>query len=290
MKPVYQDKVAAVYGAVAALFIERLRFWQKKSRTVHAHRKWVCGTYDYWSQQVGCSRRTMARIIQRLSKDGVLLKDDFNLTPLSHTAWYSIDENQLFMIFDKHTLRQCQNGTIDSAKMALPIYIDNPNGLSIPTSVRNLHHQRTAFAGREPMPKLPLQTAEEIKKMLEDPKVIEIPKNPAQLIYLWRKLCAREFDDMRNPPEPTGKDRGMVRQIQLRSNGRAGWIFTKVIPRWADAAEDVAAKAGVKPPLRPSLPFVLKHVGFMVEWCQGVKSTAQGNKSIQDLLKNDLGA
>lgn len=291
MTPLYLDRVASVYGADAALFIDRLRFWQKaKTSATHHHRRWACGKYEYWAEQVGCSRRTMARIIRLLLNDGVLLRDDFNITPMLHTAWYSIDEKQLRMRYDKHLLRQCQNGTIDSAKMALPIYIDNPNGLSTNRSVGRTYHQRAKPAGKKSMPRPPLRTAAEIQKEVEAGKVITIPKHPSQLIYLWRALCARHFDDMRNPPDPTREAIGMVRKIHDRSGERAGWLFVKIIPNWIDMAEDVALKAGVKPPLRPSLPFVLRHVGFVVEWCKGVKSTAQGNKSIQDLLKNDLGA
>jgi hypothetical protein len=135
--------LAIAIGLDGALFLQQCWFWcehyrrQRDLRHYHNGQWWIWNTVDSWRLQFPWwSTRTIARIIARLRKKGLLHIARYNLYRYDQTLWYTVDKERADELTVLHE-PSCQNGMMDHAKMAqsiLPEWQDGScqNGMMLP--------------------------------------------------------------------------------------------------------------------------------------------------------------
>jgi hypothetical protein len=142
----------ALGGAEECLIVKKVFDWcsHNKNKASKDHFKkgfyWTYFTYEDWAEELPwVSERTVMRIIKNLEVSGVLISCKANDRKWVQTKWYRVDFEALAKIVkgkplstasknsnsgssDKHT---CQNGNLDSDKMARSTSCQNGNLLSI---------------------------------------------------------------------------------------------------------------------------------------------------------------
>lgn len=90
-------KLAKEVGLNEAIFLQQLHYWLNgKDAKVRDNRKWIYNTYQDWQKQFPFwSLNTIKRAVTSLSKQGLVIKDNFNKAGFDKTIWYSIDYNKL---------------------------------------------------------------------------------------------------------------------------------------------------------------------------------------------------
>ncbi len=90
--------LAEALGSVdEAIILQQLHYWVSKSKHVHDGHRWVYNTLDAWMSQFPWikSKTTLKKHLNRLAKQGLVLKGNYNKAGFDRTAWYSIDYQQL---------------------------------------------------------------------------------------------------------------------------------------------------------------------------------------------------
>lgn len=90
--------LAEALGSVdEAIILQQLNYWLQKSTKIHDGKRWVYNTLDAWMAQFPWikSKTTLKKHLNRLTKQGLVLKGNYNKAGFDRTAWYSIDYQQL---------------------------------------------------------------------------------------------------------------------------------------------------------------------------------------------------
>ncbi|MGG1442127.1 DnaD domain protein [Brevibacillus laterosporus] len=94
---VIQPSLATKIGLNEALFVQQLHYWLQKSSHHYDGRTWVYNTYDDWQEQFPFwGRSTIIRVVNKLSKQGIILIGNYNKHKMDKTNWYSIDYENLY--------------------------------------------------------------------------------------------------------------------------------------------------------------------------------------------------
>ena len=115
--------IATEYGLVEAILLNIIAFWVKQNtlndQNKHEGRYWTyntfkafAGLYPYFSE------RTIKRAIQHLIEADLILVGNFDNDRFRHTNYYTLTDRAK-EYFSECPNRECQNGTIGSAKMTL---------------------------------------------------------------------------------------------------------------------------------------------------------------------------
>jgi hypothetical protein len=135
--------LAIALGLDDALFLQQCWFWTQHYRRArdlrhyHAGTWWIWNTVDSWHLQFPWwSTRTIARIISRLRKRGLIQVARYNLYRYDQTRWYAVDEARAQQLVPPE-IPPCQNGSMDHANLAqstLPEWQDGScqNGSMLP--------------------------------------------------------------------------------------------------------------------------------------------------------------
>lgn len=126
------------FGLNEGIFLSILHTWIL-SKTNHnvdfiQGRYWVHNTYDGWLKSMPwIGRTTLATIISKLKKLGILLCEDFNGTGLKSAKWYSIDYDVLKEYMRVHTMKK--HGAVTNITLnittdpSVPVDIRNPSNV-----------------------------------------------------------------------------------------------------------------------------------------------------------------
>ncbi|MFZ2205947.1 MAG: hypothetical protein WA061_03175 [Microgenomates group bacterium] len=127
--PVYP---AMTIGIHESIVLGRLYFWIERFEEQYfktgAHKDhfhdgfmWVYLTYNEWNNQIPfISKRSIMRAIGKLTKEGYVLKGNFNKKKYDKTCWYRINYQKF-----NFTHSMGQQGTMLSDQLSSPIPIDN---------------------------------------------------------------------------------------------------------------------------------------------------------------------
>ena len=131
----FDEKIDTEYGIHEAIMLNDVAFWEKQNRlngrNFYNGRYW---TYNTFKAFVGLypyfSERTIKRAIQHLIEADFILVGNFDNDRFRHTNYYTLTDRAK-EYFSECPNRECQNGTIGSAKMT-PSYnnisnIENSN-------------------------------------------------------------------------------------------------------------------------------------------------------------------
>ena len=131
----FDENIATEYGIPEAIMLNDVAFWEKQNRlngrNFYNGRYW---TYNTFKAFVGLypyfSERTIKRAIQHLIDADLILVGNFDNDRFRHTNYYTLTDRAK-EYFSECPNRECQNGTIGSAKMT-PSYnnisnIENSN-------------------------------------------------------------------------------------------------------------------------------------------------------------------
>lgn len=127
--------VAEDCGVCAAFVFDDISRWIKTNATrgkhIHDGRVWMYDTIEQIAVDVGLfSLRTVKTALKKLVEKGYLDKGNFNSKGYDRTAWYSLGKKALgekILIVQNLHDAKCKSCTMDSAKIAPPIPIDNNN-------------------------------------------------------------------------------------------------------------------------------------------------------------------
>lgn len=137
----FSVKLAKQYGVPAAIIIRHFAFWIEKNKAhgkyFHDGRTWSYCTikglaeiFDYWTI------RQIRVILDKLLREGVILKANYNSKKYDRTLWYAfVDENR-FVKIDKSN---SQNGQKDLPDRANGV---DRNDRPIPITNTNTHTDR----------------------------------------------------------------------------------------------------------------------------------------------------
>jgi hypothetical protein len=119
----FDENIATEYGIPEAIMLNDVAFWEKQNRlngrNFYNGRYW---TYNTFKAFVGLypyfSERTIKRAIQHLIEADLILVGNFDNDRFRHTNYYTLTDRAK-EYFSECPNRECQNGTIGSAKMTL---------------------------------------------------------------------------------------------------------------------------------------------------------------------------
>jgi DnaD/phage-associated family protein len=88
--------LAKEIGLNEAIVIQQIHFWMQQSRHKKDGRIWIYNTVKDWEQQFPFwSESTIKRILNKLYKEGFIVKGNYNKANYDKTIWYSIDYEKL---------------------------------------------------------------------------------------------------------------------------------------------------------------------------------------------------
>ncbi|MDA2236447.1 replication protein, partial [Bacillus cereus] len=88
--------LAKMIGLNEAIFLQQVHYWINKSKNFNDGYYWVYNSYDEWLKQFPFwSSATLRRIINKLEKQGLLIKGNYNKLKIDQTKWYRIDYDLL---------------------------------------------------------------------------------------------------------------------------------------------------------------------------------------------------
>ena len=136
----FDEYIATTYGIPEAVMLNDIMYWEKHNRLNGRNffngRYWTYNTfkafveiYPYFSE------RTLKRAIQHLIDADLILVGNFDNDRFKHTNYYTLSDKAM-EYFSERPNRECQNGTIGSAKMT-PSYNNISNIDSNNTGTNN---------------------------------------------------------------------------------------------------------------------------------------------------------
>ena len=152
---VINRKAATILGVNEAIILQQIHYWlninEKAKINFYDGRYWTYNTYEDWQKKdfPFLSARTLQRTFQKLNKEGILIKGNYNKAKYDRTLWITIDYEKLDKLLDEYEAKNeqnveistecqngimsdcnmspkwrnglCQNGEMDYAKMSSPI-------------------------------------------------------------------------------------------------------------------------------------------------------------------------
>ena len=88
----FQPTLAKEIGLNEAILLQKIHGWLQCKPHNAEGRNWIYNTYKSWKEQLPFwSEDTIKRTFTKLVDSGIVLRDNFNKSPLDRTYWYSID-------------------------------------------------------------------------------------------------------------------------------------------------------------------------------------------------------
>ncbi|HDR8076531.1 TPA: DnaD domain protein [Bacillus cereus] len=107
--------LAKAIGLNEAIFLQQVHYWLNKSKHQHDGYYWIYNTYDEWLKQFPFwSSATLRRIVNKLEKQGLLIKGNYNKLKIDQTKWYRID----YDLLDRMSRPSAQNEQMECSKRA----------------------------------------------------------------------------------------------------------------------------------------------------------------------------
>lgn len=107
--------LAKMIGLNEAIFLQQVHYWINKSKNFNDGYYWVYNSYDEWLKQFPFwSSATLRRIINKLEKQGLLIKGNYNKLKIDQTKWYRID----YELLERMSRPSAQNEQMGCSKRA----------------------------------------------------------------------------------------------------------------------------------------------------------------------------
>lgn len=107
--------LAKMIGLNEAIFLQQVHYWINKSKNFNDGYYWVYNSYDEWLKQFPFwSSATLRRIINKLEKQGLLIKGNYNKLKIDQTKWYRID----YDLLERMSIPSAQNEQMGCSKRA----------------------------------------------------------------------------------------------------------------------------------------------------------------------------
>lgn len=114
----FNTDIAAEYGIIESILLERFYFWIEKNIANEKH------FYDgyYWTYSsvkalneiyYYVSQSTLSRAIKHLENEGLLLKGNYNKSAYDRTAWYALTEKAYKLLNVNNAFVKMKNGLSD---------------------------------------------------------------------------------------------------------------------------------------------------------------------------------
>lgn len=138
------------YGAVGAIFIQQLWYWQKLSNNRVDGKTWVYNSLGEWHKKTGLPKTTLHRIVKKLEDTGVIETSEHNKNNYDRTTWYHLKVDK---VRGEKMASQpiSRNGTLSSSESEQAVPDRNnpvPNrnkaeqGLAVPNRNNDTKEQR----------------------------------------------------------------------------------------------------------------------------------------------------
>ncbi|MBR6984133.1 MAG: hypothetical protein IKH75_11540 [Ruminococcus sp.] len=136
----FDEYIATAYGIPEAVMLNDIMYWEKHNRLNGRNyfngRYWTYNTFKAFTETYPYfSERTIKRAIQHLIDADLILVGNFDNDRFRHTNYYTLSDKAM-EYFSERPNRECQNGTIGSAKMT-PSYNNISNIDSNNTGTNN---------------------------------------------------------------------------------------------------------------------------------------------------------
>ena len=117
----FDEYIATAYGIPEAVMLNDIMYWEKHNRLNGRNffngRYWTYNTFKAFTEIYPYfSERTLKRAIQHLIDADLILVGNFDNDRFKHTNYYTLSDKAMEYFSDCPN-RECQNGTIGSAKM-----------------------------------------------------------------------------------------------------------------------------------------------------------------------------
>lgn len=106
----FNSEVAERYDIYVAMVLSQINYWLQKytEKNDSKHNKdgrfWVYNSFESWREQMPyMSISTIRRATKKLIDEGILLKGNYNKSPIDKTSWYTIDYDKLDDLFSENT-------------------------------------------------------------------------------------------------------------------------------------------------------------------------------------------
>ena len=84
--------LATKIGINEAIFLQQLHYWIDRSKHEMEGHRWIYNTIEDWCKQFPFwSRRTIARVISALERQGLVLTANYNRKGFDRTKWYTVN-------------------------------------------------------------------------------------------------------------------------------------------------------------------------------------------------------
>lgn len=172
-------KLATVIGLNEAIILQQLHYWlNSKSAKMIKGKRWIHNTYEEWQGQFPFwSVATVKRTLTSLSKQNLIIKENYNKAGFDKTIWYSIDYDKL----EEVTQRLGQNDPTDGSNCTnglgqndLTNTIDFPETTTETTSMLAATAQISQVYQQKIKPMDSPQNIDRVQSFLEDGVALEV--------------------------------------------------------------------------------------------------------------------
>ncbi len=172
-------KLATVIGLNEAIILQQLHYWlNSKSAKMIKGKRWIHNTYEEWQEQFPFwSVATVKRTLTSLSKQNLIIKENYNKAGFDKTIWYSIDYDKL----EEVTQRLGQNDPTDGSNCTnglgqndLTNTIDFPETTTETTSMLAAMAQISQLYQQKIKPMDSPQNIDRVQSFLEDGVALEV--------------------------------------------------------------------------------------------------------------------
>ena len=92
----FSPNLAAQIGLGESIVLSQMAYWLSKTKHFIQGKPWVYNSYEAWEKQFPFwSKRTIARLILSLERQGLILSQNFNAKKTNRTKWYSLDFDKI---------------------------------------------------------------------------------------------------------------------------------------------------------------------------------------------------
>lgn len=115
-------ELAVNIGLNEAIVLQQLHYWLQKSTKIKDGKAWVYNSVREWQEQFPFwSADTVRRSLNKLMRDGIVVKGKYNKVSFDKTIWYTIDYDALDKKIKyggaKSIYAKCINGSMQNAEM-----------------------------------------------------------------------------------------------------------------------------------------------------------------------------
>ena len=101
--------LADMIGLNRAVFLQQIHYWLQKSEHVRDGKYWIYNSYEKWQEQLFfLSVRTIKRMVDELTSEGILLTAHYSVHGYDRTMWYTIDYDRLEAMLSEHEEKRLQ--------------------------------------------------------------------------------------------------------------------------------------------------------------------------------------